>query len=193
LSAATGTVVGLVAGYIGGIVQTILMRITDAIMAIPALVLSMLVVMIFKPGVSTVILAVGIGLFPSFVRMVNGQVMSLKQNDYVLAEKMMGAKTPRILFRHIFPNLVSHLIVTTTMTMGAAIMAEASMSFLGIGITAPTAAWGAMCYGGYKYLATYPLISLLPGVLIMLLVFSLNMIGDGLRDALDPRLRGSDS
>jgi ABC-type dipeptide/oligopeptide/nickel transport system permease subunit len=192
LGAAAGTVVGLLAGFLGGIVQTVIMRFTDALMSIPNLILSMLIIAALHSGIVAVVIAVAVAMFPGYIRLVNGQVMSIKQNDYILAEKSMGAKTKYILFKHIFPNITSPLIVQCTMTMGAAIMAEAALSFIGIGITPPTPAWGAMCFDGYKYLTTNPHLSILPGVLIMLLVFSLNMVGDGLRDALDPKLRGTE-
>jgi ABC-type dipeptide/oligopeptide/nickel transport system permease subunit len=191
LGAFIGTIIGLIAGYSEGAVQTVLMRVTDALMAIPMLVLSLLIVAVLSAGVFGVIIAVGVSMFPGYIRLVNGQVLSVKQNDYILAEKAMGARVPHILIRHIFPNITSPLIVQITMTMGGAIMSEAALSFLGIGITPPIPAWGSLCNEGFQYLTTNPLLSIVPGLMIMTLVFSLNMIGDGLRDALDPRLRGT--
>ena len=191
VASAVGTTIGLIAGFSEGIVQDLIMRATDAIMAIPNLVLSLLIVGTMRPGVSTVVIAVAAGMFPGYIRMVNGQVLSVKQNDYIMAERAMGASWGRIIFKHILPNCMSPIIVMMTMMLGGSIMAEAGLSYLGIGITPPTAAWGAMCYDGYKYLMTRPLLSIAPGFAIMLLVFSFNMIGDGLRDALDPRLRGT--
>ncbi|MDR1205504.1 MAG: ABC transporter permease [Peptococcaceae bacterium] len=191
VGASVGTVIGLIAGFSEGILQTLLMRATDAIMAIPSLVLSLLIVGALKNGIPAVVIAVAVSMFPGYIRMVNGQVLSVKQNDYIMAEKAMGASWGRIIFQHILPNCMSPIIVMMTMMMGTSIMAEAGMSFLGIGITPPIAAWGAMCYDGYKYLMTNPLLSIAPGFAIMLLVFSFNMVGDGLRDALDPRLRGT--
>lgn len=191
VAASVGTVIGLIAGFSEGILQTLIMRTTDAIMAIPGLVLSILIVGAMRGGVAAVVIAVAAGMFPGYIRMVNGQVLSVKQNDYVMAERAMGASWGRIIFKHILPNCMSPLIVMMTMMLGTSIMAEAGLSYLGIGITPPTAAWGAMCYDGYKYLMTHPLLSIAPGFAIMLLVFSFNMVGDGLRDALDPRLRGT--
>ena len=191
VAAAVGTTIGLIAGFSGGVVQSVIMRVTDAIMAIPNLILSLLIVGILRAGVTSVVIAVAAGMFPGYIRMVNGQVMSVKQNDYVMAERAMGASWGRIAFSHVLPNCMSPIIVMMTMMLGGSIMAEAGLSYLGIGITPPTAAWGAMCYDGYKYLMTHPLLSIAPGFAIMLLVFSFNMIGDGLRDALDPRLRGT--
>jgi ABC-type dipeptide/oligopeptide/nickel transport system permease subunit len=191
VSAAIGTLIGLIAGYAEGFLQTAIMRCTDAMMSIPSLILSLLIATILSRGVMGVVIAVAVTLFPGYIRLVNGQVLSLKQNDYVLAGRSMGSGKSRIVFRHILPNCLSPLIVQMTMMMGVAIMSEASLSFLGLGILPPTAAWGSMCYEGYKYLLTHPLLSLAPGFVIMLLVFAFNMVGDGLRDALDPKLRGT--
>jgi ABC-type dipeptide/oligopeptide/nickel transport system permease subunit len=193
LSAAAGTVIGMIAGFRGGIPTSIIMRGTDTLMSIPGLILAILITSAIKAGIFGVVIAVAIAMLPGYIRMVNGQVLSVKQNDYILAERAGGASIFRILFKHVFPNITAPLIVQITMTMGAAIMIEAGLSFIGVGITPPTPAWGAMCFDGYKYIDTIPTLSLIPGVMIMLLVFSLNMIGDGLRDALDPRLRGTDS
>ena len=191
VASAVGTVIGLVAGFTGGLIQSLIMRTTDAIIAIPSLIFTMLIVGILKAGVPSVVIAVAAGMFPGYIRMVNGQVMSVKQNDYIMAERAAGASMVRIAFSHVLPNCMSPLIVMMTMMLGGAIMAESGLSYLGIGITPPTPAWGAMCYDGYKYLMTRPLLSIAPGIAIMLLVFSFNMIGDGLRDALDPRMRGT--
>jgi ABC-type dipeptide/oligopeptide/nickel transport system permease subunit len=191
ISAAIGTLLGLIAGFSDKRLNDIIMRLTDAVMAIPPLVLTLLICAVLGNGLLGVILAVGISFFPGYIRLINGQVLSVKQNDYIMAERAMGAKKSRIMFRHILPNVISPLIVQMTMMMGAAIMTEAMLSFLGIGLVPPIAAWGSLCYGGYKYLTTVPLLSIAPGLAIMLLVFSLNMVGDGLRDALDPKLRGS--
>jgi ABC-type dipeptide/oligopeptide/nickel transport system permease subunit len=193
VSAAVGTAIGLIAGYAEGALQTIIMRCTDAMMSIPSLILSLLIATILNRGVSGVVVAVAITLFPGYIRLINGQVLSLKQNDYILAGRSMGAGKPRMIVRHLLPNCLSPLIVQMTMMMGIAIMSEASLSFLGIGILPPTPAWGGMCYDGYKYLLLRPLLSLAPGFAIMLLVFAFNMVGDGLRDALDPKLRGTSS
>jgi peptide/nickel transport system permease protein len=191
ISAAIGTLIGLVAGYAEGAVQAVIMRLTDAMMSIPNLIFSILIVTLLKAGVPGVVAAIAFTLLPGYIRLVSGQVQSLKQNDYVMAERSMGAKKARIMFRHILPNCLSPLIVQMTMMMGVAILQEASLSFLGLGILPPTAAWGSLCYDGYKYLMMHPLLSLAPGFAIMILVFAFNMVGDGLRDALDPKLRGT--
>ncbi|MDR0838052.1 MAG: ABC transporter permease [Oscillospiraceae bacterium] len=194
ISAVIGVAIGLVAGFAQSKVQTVIMRLTDALIAIPSLILQLLLANLLKSfigGMGSVVVALGLTMFPGYIRMVNAQVLTLKQNDYVLAGRAMGDKKRRIVLRHILPNAVSPLIVMMTMMMGASIMAEAGLSFLGLGIAPPAAAWGQMCREGYQYLMTRPLLSIAPGFAIMILVFSYNMVGDGLRDALDPRLRGS--
>jgi ABC-type dipeptide/oligopeptide/nickel transport system permease subunit len=193
ISAAIGTVLGLIAGYLGGFVNDLIMRITDAIMSIPGLVFTLLICTVLGNGLPGVVVAIGVGFFPGYIRLINGQVLSVKQNDYILAERSMGAKNGWIMVRHILPNVMSPLIVQMTMMMGSAIMMESMLSFLGVGLVPPTPAWGSMCRNGYLFLMSNPLLSLAPGAAIMLLVFSLNMVGDGLRDALDPRMRGTES
>jgi ABC-type dipeptide/oligopeptide/nickel transport system permease subunit len=191
ISAAFGTLLGLIAGYAQGIVQTVIMRVTDALMAIPSLILTLIIAAILKTGVIGVVIAMSVMLFPGYIRLTCGQVLSVKQNDYVMAEQSMGSAKVRIMLRHILPNCLSPLIVQMTMMIGIAILSEASLSFLGLGIVPPTPAWGSLCYDGYKYLMMRPLLSIAPGLAIMILVFSCNMVGDGLRDALDPKLRGT--
>jgi len=134
--------------------------------------------------------ALGIALIPGFARVMCGQVLSIKENDYIIAGHSIGAGNARLMFRHFFPNSIPPLIVLMTMMMGTTMLAEAGLSFLGIGITAPEAAWGAMVNDGYPFLLSNPLLSVAPGLALMIVVLSFNMVGDGLRDALDPRLRG---
>ena len=191
ISATIGTLVGLIAGSANSKINTVIMRITDALISIPSLILQLLIASILRSGVFGVVVAVGLTLFPAYIRLINGQVISIKQNDYILAGRSMGAKKTRIIFRHILPNCISPLIVMMTMMMGVSILAEAGLSFLGLGIAPPAAAWGGMCRDGYQYLMTRPLLSIAPGAAIMILVFAFNMVGDGIRDALDPKLRGS--
>lgn len=189
-AATIGMTMGLLAGYLGGWVSMIFMRLTDALMAFPMVLLALLIAGILGGGLKNVIVALAIGLTPSYARLMYGQVLSIRENDYVLAGRSMGANNVRIMLRHIFPNCMPPLIVQITMMIGMAILAEASLSFLGVGIKPPKAAWGTIVYEGYQYLRTNPTLSLIPGFAIMIVVFSFNMVGDGLRDALDPRLRG---
>jgi ABC-type dipeptide/oligopeptide/nickel transport system permease subunit len=189
MAATIGTALGLVAAYVGGWVNTVIMRLTDALMAIPALLLALVVSTLLGSGLSAVLIAVGVALMPGYVRLMAGQVLTIKQNEYVVAARSVGAGRVVLMVRHILPNCLSPLIVQVTLVIGLAILIEATLSFLGLGIKPPTAAWGSMVYDGYRYLALRPILSLGPGLAIMVVVFAFNMVGDGLRDALDPRLR----
>jgi ABC-type dipeptide/oligopeptide/nickel transport system permease subunit len=191
IAASLGTVIGLIAGYFGGWVFAIIMRCTDGIMAIPPLMLALVVATLLGTGVRGVMIAVSFALLPGYIRLICGQVLSVRENEYVMAAHSVGVGKIGIMFRHILPNCLSPLIVQMTMMMGLAILTEASLSFLGLGIKPPSAAWGSMVYDGYKYLVMRPVLSIAPGLAIMLVVFAFNMLGDGLRDALDPRLRGT--
>ena len=185
-----GMILGSVAAYYGGWINAVIMRFIDALMSIPVVVLAMVVAALLGGGVGNVILALGISQMPQYARLMAGQVLSVKENDYILAVRSLGANDFRILLSHLFVNSVAPLIVQFTLTLGGTILAEASLSFLGIGIQAPTPAWGAMISNGREYLLEHPILSIAPGAAIMLVVFAFNMVGDGLRDALDPRLRG---
>jgi peptide/nickel transport system permease protein len=191
IAACLGITLGLIAGYAGGVVSTIIMRFIDALMAFPMIMLMIIIAVVLGHGVMNIVIALGIGMMSSYARMMYGQVVSTKENDYVMAARLIGGKPSRIMFNHILPNCLAPLIVMMTMALGGAILAEAGLSFLGMGISPPTATWGGMVSLGYRYLLSDPLLSLVPGVAIMLLVFAFNMVGDGLRDVLDPRLRGT--
>jgi len=182
IAASLGTVIGLIAGYFGGWIFTIIMRFTDGIMAIPPLLLALVVAALLGTGVKGVMIAVSFALLPGYIRLICGQVLSVKENEYIMAAHSVGVSSIGIMFRHILPNCLSPLIVQMTMMMGLAILIEASLSFLGLGIKSPSAAWGSMVYDGYKYLVMRPILSIAPGLAIMLVVFAFNMIGDGLRD-----------
>jgi len=185
-----GVILGAIAGYFGGIVGAVIMRLMDTLMTIPMMILALAISALLGGGLKNVVIALGFGLIPGYARMMTAQVLVAKETDYVMAEHAMGASNLRILLRHIVPNCFSPILVMITMMMGTAILAEAGLSFIGIGITPPTPAWGSMVTDGRNYLLSNPMLSIAPGVAIMLLVFSFNMVGDGLRDALDPRLRG---
>jgi peptide/nickel transport system permease protein len=191
IAAVLGITLGLSAGFFGGIVNTVIMRFVDALMAFPMILLALVIAALLGGGLTNIVIAVGISMMAAYARLVCGQVLSIKENDYILAEKALGSNSLRILARHVFPNCLAPLIVMMTMMLGGAILAEAGLSFLGIGINPPGAAWGAMVNSGYRYLLSDPVLSFAPGLAIMLVVFSFNMLGDGLRDALDPRLRGT--
>jgi peptide/nickel transport system permease protein len=185
-----GVVLGAIAGYFGGIMGAVIMRLMDTLMTIPMMILALAISALLGGGLKNVVIALGFGLIPGYARMMTSQVLVAKETDYVMAGRSMGATNARLLIRHIVPNCFSPILVMVTMMMGTTILAEAGLSFIGIGITPPTPAWGAMVNTGYQYLLSNPMLSIAPGVAIMLLVFSFNMVGDGLRDALDPRLRG---
>lgn len=191
IGAAVGTVLGLAAGFLGGWVQTVIMRFIDALMAVPPLLFALLMAALLGTGVQNVMIAVGLSLMPTYARLVCGQALSVREDEYVLAARAMGANSLWIMWWHVLPNCLSPLMVQATMMMGVAILIEASLSFLGVGIVPPTAAWGAMVSDGYRYLTTHPVLSFAPGLAVMVVVFGFNMLGDGLRDALDPRLRGA--
>jgi peptide/nickel transport system permease protein len=191
IAAVLGMTAGLLAGYFGGWVNVVIMRIVDSLMAFPMMLLALIIAALLGGGLLNVMIALGVAMIPGYARLMCGLVLSLKESDYVLAEKSLGSSNWRIMMKHIFPNSMPPLIVLVTMQIGSAILAEAGLSYLGIGITPPTASWGAMVNDGFKYLITNPLLSFVPGLAIMLVVFAFNMLGDGLRDALDPRLRGT--
>jgi peptide/nickel transport system permease protein len=190
-ASATGMILGLTAGHFGGWTYIIIMRFIDALMSFPMLLLALVVAALLGGGMKNVIIALSIALTPGYTRLMCGQALSVKENEYVLAGRALGAGNLRIMFRHILPNCISPIIVVMSMMLGTTILAEAGLSFLGIGIVPPTAAWGSMINSGRQYLLTRPILSFAPGFVIMLVVLSFNMVGDGLRDALDPRLRGT--
>ena len=191
IAAISGMLLGLIAGYFGGVVSIIIMRFIDALMVFPMILLAMAIASMLGGGIQNVMIAVGIGMMPGYARVMYGQSISIKENDYVLAERSVGLTNLRIMFRHVFPNCFPVMIVLITMNIGITILAEAGLSFLGIGIEPPTPAWGAMVNEGYPYLISYPLLSFVPGLAIMFVVFAFNMVGDSLRDTIDPRLRGT--
>ncbi len=190
-AATIGMSLGLIAGYFGRIINVVIMRFIDAIMSVPMILWAITIAALLGGGITNVVIALGVALIPAYARLMCGQVMTVKQNDYITASHAIGASNLRIMLSHILPNCFPPLIVLLTMQIGLAILSEASLSFLGIGIKAPEAAWGSMVSEGYVYLLRNPILSIVPGVAIMLLVFAFNMVGDGLRDALDPKLRGA--
>ncbi len=194
ISGIIGIPLGVIAGYFGGITNMVIMRAMDALMCFPMLLLALVLAAVLREyaisGIWVVIIALSVAVIPGYARVTHGVTLSIKENDYILAQRAMGSSNMRVMFRHILPNAFPPLIVLMTMQLGALILAEAGLSFLGIGIDPPGAAWGAMVFDGYKYLASNPVLWLAPGIAIALVVFAFNTVGDGLRDALDPRLRG---
>ena len=190
-AAVMGCAIGLISGYFGGLVDQVLMRLMEAQMSIPPLILALALVAVFGRSIPMLIFVLGVSAIPNFARMMRGQVLSVREMDYVAASRIRGNSNTGTMVRHILPNCISPIIVIMTQSIGGSILAEASMSFLGAGIVPPTASWGAMVNDGYSYIYDAPLFALAPGVAIILLVLAFNIFGDGLRDALDPRLRGA--
>lgn len=184
-----GLLFGLVAGYFGGWVDTTIMRLTDIMMSVPELLLVMAIVAIRGPSLINILFAIGLVSWTSYARVVRGQVLSLREMEYVEAARAVGAGAPRILVHHLLPNIVAPVIVLATMGMASAIMTEAALSFLGLGVKPPTASWGAMIRQVVDYFQVLPAAPLIPGLAIAMTVFAFNLFGDGLRDALDPRLK----
>jgi peptide/nickel transport system permease protein len=189
-AAVAGMLLGLIAGFFGGVTNMIIMRIMDLLLSFPMIILALFIAALLGGGIQNVIIALGIGALPGYARVMHGLSLSIRENDYILAERAMGSSNTRTMLGHILPNTLPPMIVLITIQLGSIILAEAGLSYLGIGIKPPGAAWGAMVNEGYRYLLTNPWLSFAPGLAIMLVVFAFNLVGDGLRDALDPRLRG---
>ena len=184
-----GVLAGLVGAYFRGITDTVLMRLMDAMLSLPGLVLPLTLLSVFGGGIFTVSLALGIGFIPSIARLMRGQALGQLGRDYVQAAVTAGAGNTRIMFRHVLPNCTAPIIVVASLDLSVAIIAEAGLSFLGVGVTPPTPTWGIMLSLGFENIRTQPSLVFAPAAAIFLLVLSINFIGDGLRDVLDPKLR----
>lgn len=184
-----GTLIGLLAGYSGGAVDQVVMRVIDVMLAFPGILLAIGMVAILGPGLPNIVIAIGFFSIPTYARLVRGSTMQAKQLDFVEGERAQGATSARILFKHILPNILTPIIVITTLQIANAILTESALSFLGLGAPPPTPEWGAMLSDAQNYLATSPYMAFVPGVALVLSVLGFNLLGDGLRDALDPRLR----
>lgn len=184
-----GVIVGSTAAYLGGRVDDILMRFTEVVMAFPTFFLLLTIVSIVERSIFNIMLVIGFTSWPSLARMVRGQILSLREQEFTEAARALGASDARIIFRHILPNAMAPVIVSTTMRIGGAILSESSLSFLGLGVPEPYPSWGSILNAGRTYLLQAPWITTFPGILIFLTVLAFNYVGDGLRDALDPRLK----
>jgi ABC-type dipeptide/oligopeptide/nickel transport system permease subunit len=182
-------ILGTYVGYRRGLVDNVVMRILDGLMAFPALILALTIVAVLGSNILNVMLAIAVTSFPHYARLVRGQVLSVREYDYVLAVRSIGARDGRIIFRHIMPNVISPVLVQASLGVGFAIMAEAGLSFLGLGVQPPTPTWGSMIQVGFQYLETAPWLVMAPGTMIFMAVLGFNLLGDGLREALDPHLR----
>ena len=186
ISASVGTLLGAVAGYFGGRIDEIISRTIDVLLAFPGLLLAIALVAVLGPNLANVILALSLIGWVGYARLVRGQVLRAREFEFVQAARALGAPTPRILFRHIVPTALPAVTVQATLGMGAAILSEAALSFLGLGVQPPTPSWGTMLSGGRAHLLDAPHLTVFPGIAIAILVLGFNFLGDGLRDALDP-------
>jgi peptide/nickel transport system permease protein len=184
-----GLIIGILSGYLGGLVDNVLMRAVDAAFTFPAILFALLLAVTMGQGMGTLVLAISLLLWASFARIIRGEVLALKQRDFVALAKVRGCSPLRIMLTHILPNVLNTFMVLVTLNIGVVIIAEASLSFLGAGIPPPTPTWGLMISEGRGRIASAWWVSLIPGIAIMLLVLSVNLFGDWLRDRLDPRLR----
>jgi peptide/nickel transport system permease protein len=189
LGGVLGVFIGLIAAYFGGIVETVLMRLVDILMAFPSLILGLVVMAVLGGGALNMILAIGIVFAPGFARVVHATTLSLKQQEFILAAQAVGAGHPRIMFNHILPNTLGEIIVLGSLWTASAIRIETSLSFIGLGISPPTPTWGNIIRDGTQFIFDAPWYSVFPGLAIFFTVLGLNLMGDGLRDILDPRLR----
>jgi peptide/nickel transport system permease protein len=189
LASVAGTLLGLLAGYYGGWVDTIIMRFIDVSLAFPGILLALAIVAILGRDLSNVMLAVGISSIPLYTRIVRGSTLSVKQMDYIAAAQLLGCDARRVMARHVLPNVMAPIIVVTTNGIAGAIIAGAALSFLGLGAQSPTPEWGLMLNEGRDYLRSAWWVTTFPGLASMITVMSINLLGDGLRDVLDPRLK----
>jgi len=190
IAIALGTMLGLLAGYVGGRTDSVIMRLADVTLAYPGLLLLIAVMAAVGPSMAALFIALGVVGWAGVARLVRAQVLSLKEREFVLAVRSLGAPDTRVIMRHLLPNVLTQLIVVFSMGLGTAIMAESSLSFLGLGAQPPAASWGAMISAGLDYLRVAPWLSLVPGLVITITILGFNLVGDALRDVLDPKLAG---
>jgi len=189
LASLIGITLGAMSGYFGGWIDTIIMRITDILLAFPGILLAIALVAVLGPSLNNVILALVIIGWVGYARLVRGQVLKVREMEYVTAAKALGAKSPRVIVRHVLPNIMNPVIVMATLGLAGAILAEASLSFLGLGVQPPTPSWGKMLDDGRRYIGVANHLAIFSGAAIMLAVMGLNFLGDGMIDALDPKYR----
>ncbi len=189
IAATIGTTIGLIAGYVGGWVDSVLMRIVDMVLSLPTLLIALAVAIALGPSFTNVFMVIGLLMWPNVARLVRGETLLLKQQDYVRYARAVGVPSRRIILRHILPNVLPTLLVVTTLEVGHVILIESSLSFLGAGIPPPQPSWGTMIADGRSLIVTGWWIALFPGLTIMITVLAFNMLGDWLRDRLDPKLR----
>jgi peptide/nickel transport system permease protein len=184
----SGVTLGLLAGYVGGFADDVIMRFVDAVQAFPNLILALAITAALGPSIANAMIAIGFVAAPAMARLTRGQTLSVREREFVAAARVCGATPPEIMRQHILPNVTAPIVVQATLLLGTAIVTEAALSFLGVGVQPPTASWGAMLRTGSQYLEVAPWIGIAPGVAIFMTVLAFNFVGDGLRRALDPRL-----
>jgi peptide/nickel transport system permease protein len=183
-----GGTMGAIAGYVGGYTDTLIMRFVDILISIPSILLAISISVTLGGGLRNVMIAVGIGSIPSYARVMRASVLSIKELQYIEAARALGTRKHNILIRHIIPNTLAPIIVQSTLGVAGAILAAAGLGFIGLGIEPPNPEWGAMLNAGRQFIRDYPHMSIYPGIAIMITILSLNLLGDGLRDALDPKM-----
>jgi peptide/nickel transport system permease protein len=191
IGATLGILAGLVSGFVGGAVDNLIMRVVDVLLVLPTVLLALVIVAMLGPGIFNLMIAVGISNGPRFARVIRAEVLAVKKMVFVDAASALGASYIRLMLRHILPNTFASILVLSTLRIAQAITTEASLSFLGLGVSPPIPTWGSMISDGRIYLRTSPWVAIVPGIMIMLIVMAFNLFGDGLRDLLDPKLRGS--
>ena len=184
-----GGIMGVLAGYFGGWLDAVLMRVVDVLLAFPGILLALAVITFLGPGLTNTMIAIGIGGIPGYARLVRGEVLSLLERDYVTAAKSLGANHLRVMVKHLVPLMASSVLVYSTAQLARAILAEAGLSYLGLGVQLPNPSWGGMIASGQRFFLSAPFMAIYPGTAIMVLVFALNLLGDAFRDALNPQLR----
>jgi len=189
IGATIGVLIGLSAGFFGGAVDRFLMSIVDILLVLPTILLALVIVAMLGPGVFNLMIAVGISNAPRFARLIRAEVLAVKKMVFVDAASALGDSYIRLMLRHILPNTIASIVVLSSLRIAQAITTEASLSFLGLGVAPPTPTWGSMIADGRVYLRTSPWVAIFPGIMIMLIVMAFNLVGDGLRDLLDPKLR----
>jgi peptide/nickel transport system permease protein len=189
ISAVAGTILGAIAGYYGGVIDNVIMRVMDILLAIPGILLAIAISAALGPGVGNAMLAIGVAALPGFARIIRSSVLSIREMEYIEAARAINSTDLHIITKYILPNVLAPIIVQSTLGVASAILQATTLSFLGLGVQPPNPEWGAMISSGRSFLRDYSYLTTFPGIAIMLTVFSLNLLGDGLRDALDPRLK----
>lgn len=189
IAMATGTLVGLLAGYYGGRLDMMLMQVMDALLALPSLILGLLLVAVIGPNAANISAAIALTLIPAYARVARGPTIAIKHREFIASGMALGYSDARLMFSHILPNIIPEVLVVASLWMASAVRVEASLAFIGLGVPPPEATWGGMIRDGFENILDSPYLVIFPGLAILLLVFALNLMGDGLRDAIDPKLR----